>query len=82
MPMIWVSEVAKEIAEQLNVGKYGVIGDIVGNLTDRNDLIIWTEVPDEESLINDYDIETCMFFKIVMRELHLDHGDKFLVYTD
>ena len=83
LKMIWVYEVAKEIANQIHTDPNDIAYDIISSLSDRDDIVVEAYVPDDEDILTgDYDIENELFYRIVMRECGLTYGDKFLVYTE
>lgn len=89
IPMISVHEATKEIADILNFSNKSettyheaiatIFFDIYQMLTDRDDTIVKTYLPkDEDSCIDDYDIECETFFRLVRQATGLNWGDKFL----
>ena len=83
LKMVWVYEVAQEIAKKLGTNAPSIAYDIISSLSDRDDIVVEAYVPDDEDILTgDYDIENELFYRIVMRECGLTYGDKFLVYTE
>ena len=83
LKMVWLHEIAKEIANQIHTDPNDIAYAINCALTDRDDIVVEAYVPDDEdSMTLDYDIENELFYRIVMRECGLTYGDKFLVYTE
>ena len=89
IPMVSVREATKEIADILNFSNKDkaayhqaittIFLDICETLTDSNDTIAITYLPeDEDSCIDDYDIECETFFRLVKQATGLNWGDKFL----
>lgn len=89
IPMIDAHEAAEEIADILNFSNkdkatyYKAIStiyfDICQMLTDRDDMIAKAYLPeDEDSCIDDYDIECETFFRLVKQATGLNWGDEFL----
>ena len=83
LKMVWVYEVAQEIAKKLGTDTPTIAYDIISSLSDRDGIVVEAYVPDDEDILTgDYDIENELFYRIVMRECGLTYGDKFLVYIE
>ncbi len=81
LPMVNVREAAEKIAKWLgNEDAEAVIfEDICSCLTDTDSQIVRAYIPeDEDSFIEDYDVECEKFFEMVMDSTGLAWGDEFL----